>query len=449
MRTSWDDTIAAVATPQGRGGVGVIRVSGPTVESLLIPLLGKAPKPREATFCGFRDASGQALDQGIALYFPAPRSFTGESTLELHAHGNPVLLDLILARLFELGCRPARAGEFSERAFLNNKMDLAQAEAVADLINAETAQGVRAASRSLEGEFSREIHALVEACIGLRQYVEAAIDFTDEDIDFLSASGVREQVRDLLDRLDRILVLSKQGALLREGMTLVLAGKPNAGKSSLLNCLSGRDAAIVTEIAGTTRDTLREHIELDGIPLHIIDTAGLRLETSDVVEEEGIRRARAAFEKADLILIVVDDRHPEDLEELLSGLPEDIERVIIRNKIDLTGNEEGTFDQGAGHEIRLSLRTGQGVEALKQLLIGLIRQEPFAEGLYMARRRHIEAIEAARDEALMAEAELKNGGSELVAEHLRVVQAQLSTITGAFSSDDLLGRIFSSFCIGK
>lgn len=449
MRASWDDTIAAVATPPGRGGVGVIRVSGPSVESLLPALIGKMPQPREAVFCAFKDASGRTLDQGIALYFQNPRSFTGESVLELHAHGNPILLDLILSRLFELGCRAARPGEFSERAFLNNKIDLAQAEAIADLINAETAQGVKAATRSLDGDFSREIHALVEACIQLRLYVEAAIDFTDEEIDFLSEAGVLDQIRDLRERLDAIIKLSKQGSLLREGMTLVLAGKPNAGKSSLLNRLSGRDAAIVTAIAGTTRDTLKEHIELEGIPLHIIDTAGIRTEATDAVEEEGIRRARAALDHADLILIVVDDRVPEDLDELTNGLPQGPVRLIIRNKIDLTGNAEGIVGNSKDHEIRLSLKTGQGVETLRQKIVSLVRQEPVAEGVYMARRRHIEALEATRTEIRMAEEALMTRGAELVAEHLRIAQTHLSDITGEFSTDDLLGRIFSSFCIGK
>lgn len=449
MRSSWEDTIAAVATPPGRGGVGVIRVSGPKVESLFTPLLGKKPAPREALFSAFWNADGERLDQGIALYFPGPRSYTGESVLELHAHGNPVLLDLILARLFELGCRPARPGEFTERAFLNNKIDLAQAEAVADLIDAETDQGVRAATRSLEGEFSKRIHALVEACIQLRLFVEAAIDFTDEDIDFLSDAGVEEQIRGLKANLESVLSASRQGALLREGMTLVLAGKPNAGKSSLLNHLSGRESAIVTPIAGTTRDTLREHIELEGIPLHVIDTAGLRMETEDPIEKEGIRRAREAFEKADQIVIVVDDRHPEDLIEITQDLPEGCSYLVVRNKIDLSGNLAGVLETPMGIELRLSLKTGAGVEELKNHLLTHSSSSQAGEGLFMARRRHLDALMEAQEEIELGENALKGHQPELLAEHLRAAQGHLSEITGAFSSDDLLGRIFSSFCIGK
>lgn len=450
MKSSWGDTIAAIATPTGRGGIGVIRVSGPNVESLLEPLLGKKPAPREALFSAFRDAGGEPLDQGIALYFPGPRSFTGESMLELHAHGNPVLLDLILARLFALGCRPARPGEFTERAFLNNKIDLAQAEAVADLINAETARGVRAAARSLDGEFSKRIHALVECCIQLRLYVEAAIDFTDEDIDFLSEAGVEGQLLSLRATLDGVLDASKVGALLREGMTLVLAGKPNAGKSSLLNLLCGRESAIVTPIAGTTRDTLKEHIELDGIPLHIIDTAGLRIDTDDPIEKEGIRRARAALESADQILLIVDDRHPEDLIEITQELPEGRDYLIVRNKIDLSGSLPGVSASVLGDEIRISLKTGQGVSALKARLLSSIAVEGEANsGQFMARRRHLNAIEEAAEEIVQAIAVLHAKRPELLAEHLRNAQSSLSKITGEFSSDDLLGRIFSSFCIGK
>ena len=449
MRTSWEDTIAAVATCPGRGGVGVIRVSGSRVETLLEPLLGKRPAPREAVYTTFWNADGERLDQGIALYFPEPKSYTGESTLELHAHGNPVLLDLILARLFELGCRPARPGEFTERAFLNNKIDLAQAEAVADLIDAETHEGVRAATRSLDGEFSKRIHALVEACIQLRLFVEAAIDFTDEDIDFLSDASVEGQLSALQADLASVLLASQQGALLREGMTLALAGKPNAGKSSLLNLLSGRESAIVTPIAGTTRDTLRESIVLEGIPLHVIDTAGLRVETADPIEQEGIRRARKAFENADHIVIVVDDRYPEDLIEITQDLPQGKPRLIVRNKIDLSGNTPSLLETPDGFEIRLSLKTSEGVENLKSHLLAQTPCSPGGEGVFMARRRHLEALTAAQEELSQAAFALNNHQPELVAEHLLVAQNHFSEITGAFTSDDLLGRIFSSFCIGK
>ena len=449
MRSSWEDTIAAIATPPGRGGVGVIRVSGPGVEEILHPLLRKIPTPRQAHFVSFWDTAGERLDQGIAIYFPGPQSFTGESVLELHAHGNPVLLDLILARLFELGCRPARPGEFTERAFLNNKIDLAQAEAVADLINAETHQGVRAANRSLEGEFSKRIHALVESCIQLRLFVEAAIDFTDEDIDFMSDAGVAAKLQSLNDDLAAVASASRQGALLREGMTIVLAGKPNAGKSSLLNLLAGRESAIVTPIPGTTRDTLREHIELQGIPLHIIDTAGLRNETDDPVEKEGIRRARQAFETADHIVILVDDRYPDDLIEVMKELPEDRSYVVLRNKIDLSGNPAAIAEDGRHIEIRLSLKTGAGIEHLMPYLLRQTDQTPSNEGLFMARRRHLDALLNAQDEIKLSEIAMVRGQFELLAEHLRRAQEHLSEITGEFSSDDLLGRIFSSFCIGK
>lgn len=449
MKSSWEDTIAAVATPPGRGGVGVIRVSGPAVETLLEPLLGSMPAPRKAIFTSFRSADGKRLDQGIALYFPGPQSFTGESVLELHAHGNPVLLDLLLARLFELGCRPARPGEFTERAFLNNKIDLAQAEAVADLINAETHRGVQAATRSLDGEFSKRIHALVEACIQLRLFVEAAIDFTDEDIDFLSDAGVEKKLTDLGSDLDSVLSASRQGALLREGMTLALAGKPNAGKSSLLNLLAGRESAIVTPIAGTTRDSLREHIELEGVPVHIVDTAGLRMDTDDLIEKEGIRRAREAFDKADQIIVVVDDRHPEDLIEITQELPKGRSYLCVRNKIDLSGNAPGVTETAHGIEIRVSVKTQAGIEALKRHLLNQTEQTGTGDGLFMARRRHLDALMGAQKEIALGSASLRNKSPELLAEHLRGAQEHLSEITGEFTSDDLLGRIFSSFCIGK
>lgn len=449
MKSSWEDTIAAVATPSGRGGIGVIRASGPAVENLLEPLLGKRLRPREAVFTPFLDSDGQRIDQGIAVYFPGPRSFTGESILELHGHGNPVLLDLILARLFQLGCRPARPGEFTQRAFLNNKIDLAQAEAVADLINAETLRGVRAASRSLDGEFSKRINTLVESCIQLRLFVEAAIDFTDEDIDFLSEAGLEGQMKGLQTSLQSVLEASRQGALLREGMTLVLAGKPNAGKSSLLNLLSGRDSAIVTPIAGTTRDTLREHVELDGIPLHVIDTAGLRIDTDDPIEKEGIRRARAAFESSDQILIILDDRYPEDLIEIAQGLPKGRPYLIVRNKIDLSGNPPGVKETSEGCEIRISLKTGEGVETLKKKLLASTEAGEASSDHFMARRRHLDALERAAMEIRQGLVALHANRSEILAEHLRNAQASLSEITGEFTSDDLLGRIFSSFCIGK
>lgn len=443
------DTIAAIATPQGRGGIGVIRVTGAKVETIAADLLGQSPRPREALFTSFIGAQGEMLDQGIALYFPAPKSFTGESVLELHAHGNPVLLDMILTRLFELGCRPARPGEFSERAFLNQKIDLAQAEAIADLIEAETSRGVRAASRSLKGEFSERIEHLVESTIALRLHVESAIDFSDEDISFINSPGIENRLSEIKGDLQKLFAASKRGTLLREGMTLVLAGKPNAGKSSLLNRLAGSERAIVTEIPGTTRDLLQERIELEGIPLNVIDTAGLRNQTDDPIEQEGIRRALAAIKDADQVLILVDDRYPEDLEEILKDLPRRMSPLIVRNKIDLSGQSPGLRTTPQGTEIRLSMKTGEGFEHLVRALRSNTLEESLSEGDYMARRRHLEALSLALQEFQEGQKALKDQQLVFVAEHLRAAQLRLSEITGSFSSDDLLGRIFSTFCIGK
>ncbi|HEB98890.1 MAG TPA: tRNA uridine-5-carboxymethylaminomethyl(34) synthesis GTPase MnmE, partial [Thiotrichales bacterium] len=364
------DTIAAVATPPGRGGVGIVRISGPAVPEIARTLLGRLPEPRHAEFHRFRDAGGQVIDEGLALYFPAPRSFTGEDVLELHGHGGPVVMDLLLQRVLALGARAARPGEFSERAFLNGKLDLAQAEAIADLIDSGTAQAARAALRSLEGEFSHRIQALVEALIELRVYVEAAIDFPEEEVDFLAEPEVGQRLTALEQAFDAVQGAARQGRLLREGMTLVIAGRPNAGKSSLLNALAGRESAIVTEIPGTTRDLLREHVQIDGMPLHLIDTAGLR-ETADVVEREGVKRAWAEIERADRILLVIDDREglAEEDRGILARLPEGVPVTLVYNKIDLTGRSpgpaEGEDDRPA---LGLSARTGAGLDALREHL---------------------------------------------------------------------------------
>ncbi|MBA1146648.1 tRNA uridine-5-carboxymethylaminomethyl(34) synthesis GTPase MnmE [Ectothiorhodospiraceae bacterium WFHF3C12] len=443
------DTICAIATPAGRGGIGVVRLSGPATASIARAVLGTPPRPRHAHYAGFRDARGEALDYGIALYFPAPHSFTGEDVLELQGHGGPVVLDALMARLTELGARPARPGEFSERAFLNGKLDLAQAEAIADLIDAGTAAGARAALHSLQGEFSESVHALVEMVTALRVYVEAAIDFPDEEIDFLADSDVGERLAAITDELRRVRHSARQGQLLRDGMNLAIAGVPNAGKSSLLNRLAGFDAAIVTDIAGTTRDTLRERIQIDGMPLHVVDTAGLR-ETEDVIEREGVRRARAAIESADAVLLVVDDARGlgaaerDILAELSAALP----MTVVLNKIDLTGGEPGAATLDGRAAVRVSAATGAGLDALRGHLKALMGYTGEEHGI-IARRRHLDALERAAGHLDAAAAQLGAGAGELLAEELRLAQDALGEITGRISSDELLGRIFSSFCIGK
>jgi len=443
------DTIAAIATPPGRGGVGVVRVSGPGTAALAKAVLGKDLQPRRAYFLPFLDADGSVLDSGLALYFPGPRSFTGEDVLELHGHGSPVVLDLLLRRLLALGARLARPGEFSERAFLNGKIDLAQAEAIADLIDSGTEQAARSAQRSLQGEFSRLVDALVEELIQLRLYVEAAIDFTDEDIDFLGEGEIAAKLAGLSGRLEQIRHTAKQGCVLRDGLTVVIAGRPNAGKSSLLNSLAGREAAIVTEIAGTTRDLLREHIQIDGMPLHIVDTAGLR-EGADAVEREGIRRAREAIGKADLVLLMMDDREPEADEDWLADVPARLPVARVRNKIDLTGRPAGASQTEAGWTVSLSVKTGAGLEALRQHLKQCAGYDSGAGAVFIARRRHLDALARAHEAVASGLRQLQGARApELLAEDLRLAQQALSEITGAFSSDDLLGRIFGSFCIGK
>ena len=442
------DTIAAIATPPGRGGIGVLRISGDAVPEVIAAVLGRNLPPRHAHLGRFLDADGSVLDEGIALYFPAPRSFTGEPVLELHAHGSPVLLDLLLRRVLDLGVRLARPGEFSERAFHNGKIDLAQAEAIADLIDSTTRHAVRSAQRSLQGEFSTRIHDLVEALIQLRLYVEASIDFADEDIDFLSEGHIAEKLRGLSVRLDQIGHSARQGCLLRDGMTVVIAGRPNAGKSSLLNRLAGREAAIVTEIAGTTRDTLREYIQVDGLPLHVVDTAGLR-DGENVVECEGIRRARKEIENADRVLLIIDSRNPEEGEGALASVPDGVPVTRIYNKIDLTGERPGYAEQPAGPAIRLSARTGEGIDLLLRHLKCVMGYDSDAEGVFIARRRHLDALARARTALERAKAQLHAGAAELLAEDLRAAQNALSEITGEFTSDDLLGRIFASFCLGK
>jgi len=444
------DTIAAVATPPGHGGIGVIRVSGTASRDIALDMLGRLPPPRSATYTRFLDVSGEVIDQGIALYFPAPHSFTGEDVLELHGHGGPVVMDLLLQRCLELGARMAVAGEFSQRAFINDKLDLTQAEAIADLIDAESAAAARLASRTLQGLFSKRIEALVEKLIELRLYVESAIDFPEEEIDFLSEGKVQADLEAIIEALGSVQESARSGRLLRDGMTLVIAGRPNAGKSSLLNALSGVDAAIVTEIPGTTRDLLRERISLDGLPLHIIDTAGLR-EGADAVEAEGIRRARAQIEQADRILWVFDDRaDPDHLALDRTALPPKIPLTLVRNKIDLSGGTPGICETELGTEVALSAKSGWGLDLLKEHLKSSIGYRESCEGEFIARRRHLEALERAHQHLRRGtEALSQLCAGELLAEDLRLAQQNLSEITGTFTPDDLLDRIFSAFCIGK
>lgn len=450
------DTIVAQATAPGRGGVGIVRVSGPAAEQVAEIVLGKRPRVRYAEYLPFRDEQGEVLDQGIALLFKAPNSFTGEDVLELQGHGGPVIMDMLVRRILQIkGLRPARPGEFSERAFINDKLDLAQAEAIADLIEASSEQAARSAMHSLQGQFSSKIQQLVESLIRLRIYVEAAIDFPDEEIDFLSDGKVAGDLYAIMGSLDEVRSEAKQGALLREGMKVVIAGRPNAGKSSLLNALAGRESAIVTEIAGTTRDVLREHIHLDGMPLHIIDTAGLR-DTQDKVEQIGIERAWTEIEQADRVLFMVDGTTTDAVDpreiwpEFVDRLPKNIGLTVIRNKADLTGEDLAPSEE-LGHAVyRISAKTELGLPALREHLKACMGFQGNTEGGFMARRRHLDALERAAERLLVAKEQLEVFvAGELVAEELRLAQESLSEITGEFSSDDLLGRIFSSFCIGK
>ncbi|MGA6103376.1 tRNA uridine-5-carboxymethylaminomethyl(34) synthesis GTPase MnmE [Pseudomonas solani] len=450
------ETIAAVATAQGRGGVGIVRVSGPQAARIAQAIAGRQLQPRHAHYGPFRDAAGDTLDEGLALYFPGPNSFTGEDVLELQGHGGPVVLDLLLRRCLELGARQARPGEFSERAFLNDKLDLAQAEAIADLIEASSEQAARNALRSLQGEFSRRVQGLTEKLIQLRIYVEAAIDFPEEEIDFLADGHVLGLLDGVRENLSTVLREAGQGALLREGMTVVIAGRPNAGKSSLLNALAGREAAIVTEIAGTTRDVLREHIHIDGMPLHVVDTAGLR-DTDDHVEKIGVERALKAIEEADRVLLVVDATAAESADpfalwpEFLDSRPDPAKVTLIRNKADLSGDTVDLQTSADGHvTLNLSARSGEGLELLREHLKACMGYEQTAESSFSARRRHLEALRQASSHLEHGRSQLTLAGAgELLAEDLRHAQQALGEITGAFSSDDLLGRIFSSFCIGK
>ena len=450
------ETIVAQATAPGRGSIGILRVSGPLATDVAQAVLGKCPKPRMADYLPFKDADGTILDQGIALYFKSPNSFTGEDVLELQGHGGQVVLDLLLKRILQIdGIRLARPGEFSEQAFLNDKLDLAQAEAIADLIDATSEQAARSALKSLQGEFSKKVNELVDSVIYLRTYVEASIDFPDEEIDFLADGKIEANLRGIINQLEDVRSEAKQGSILREGMKVVIAGRPNAGKSSLLNALAGREAAIVTDIAGTTRDVLREHIHIDGMPLHIIDTAGLR-DATDEVERIGISRAWTEIEQADRIILMLDSSDPESADlstvrsEFLAKLPTTLPVTIVRNKIDLNGEQANESEQGGYQIISLSAQTHDGIQLLRDHLKQTMGFQTGMEGGFLARRRHLDALEKAAEHLQIGLVQLTEfHAGELLAEELRLVQAHLSEITGEFTSDDLLGNIFSSFCIGK
>ena len=440
------DTIAAIATAPGRGGIGVVRVSGAQVPSVALALIGKLPPLRLATLANFIDIDGSVIDQGIVLYFAAPHSFTGEAVLELQGHGGPAVMQRLLARCVEIGARMAQPGEFTRRAYLNDKLDLAQAESVADLIDATSVQAAKSAMRSLQGDFSREIHTLVQGLINLRMLVEATLDFPEEEVDFLEAAQAKEKLTAIREQLQRVLNKAKQGALLREGLHVVLIGQPNVGKSSLLNRLAGDEVAIVTPVAGTTRDIVREEIQIEGISLHIIDTAGLR-ETQDEVEKIGIARTWAAVEKAQLAVVIIDATRGQaaDDKAILSQLPAGLPVLRVYNKIDLI-NETPCPERAEG-AVYLSAKTGAGIEILQDRLLQLAGWQAAEEGVYTARERHLQALYS-------AQLNLETAGErwqqlEFLAEELKLAQNALSSITGEFSADDLLGEIFSRFCIGK
>jgi tRNA modification GTPase len=459
VRKTGTDTICAIATPPGMGGVGIIRVSGPAAPAIARAICGRLPSSRLATYVPFRDANGVSIDHGMVVYFPAPHSFTGEDVLELQGHGGPVVLQMLLRRVMSVGARAARAGEFSERAFLNDKLDLAQAEAIADLVSAGTEAAARAAHRSLSGVFSRRIAELQERLTGIRVFVEAAIDFPTEEIDFLADSVLLERLQETQQSLRSLLAEAHQGRLLHDGLVLAIIGRPNAGKSSLLNVLAGQDSAIVTAIPGTTRDVLREWIDLDGIPVHVADTAGIR-DTTDVIEAEGVRRARQALQSADMVLLIVDVTAAMDEQiELLTELPDPERCILVYNKMDLLEQSPGAWPnpapgpaQGQRYPVgvALSARTGEGVANLKARIRQTLGTTEQAEGGFSARQRHVDALQRAQHHLLEGELRLTQDlAGELLAEELRLAQRALGEITGEVLPDDLLGAIFSSFCIGK
>lgn len=442
------DVIAAIATAPGRGGIGVVRVSGLDLQAIAHAVLGRCPPPRHAAYLDFLDADGTVIDRGIALYFRAPHSYTGEDILELQGHGGTAVMQRLLQRCLDLGARLAEPGEFTRRAYLNDKLDLAQAEAVADLIDASTTQAAQSAIRSLSGEFSRHIHALRDQLVNLRMYVEACLDFPEEEIDFISEGGVAEKLAGVASELESVFAGARQGNLLREGIRVVLIGQPNVGKSSLMNRLAGEEVAIVTPIPGTTRDTIRSEIQIDGVPLHIIDTAGLR-ETGDEVERHGIARTWQAAENAQIALILVDAAHgiTQTEKTILARLAAVSHQVWVHNKIDLTLSPPKIVEQNGATHIHLSAKAGDGIDLLRYHLLRLAGWQAGGEGVYMARERHLRALVEVR--GCLARAADNLGQPELLAEELRLAQEALNEITGEFTADDLLGEIFSRFCIGK
>jgi tRNA modification GTPase len=449
------DTIVAVATPPGRGGVAVVRISGPAVPDIAATLLGALPAARYATFSRWRDTAGELIDIGLALYFPAPHSFTGEAVLELQGHGGDMVVEALVERIVELGARRARAGEFSERAFLNEKIDLAQAEAIADLVDAGSRRAAQAAMRSLQGEFSGAVNATRAALVALRVYVEAAIDFPEEEIDFLASAELRERLEDVQQRLARVLAAAERGAVLSQGICIAIAGRPNAGKSTLMNRLAGHDVAIVTPVAGTTRDLLRERIEVDGVPVELIDTAGLRDETRDAIEAEGMRRAREAIGSADHVLFVIDaaeDPRGESFAAERDALPEGVPVTLVMNKCDLPAAKAADAAlpvAGASRSVAISATTGQGLPELRVLLVGAAGHSDAGPGAFSARARHVHALRRATGHLAFASTHLESKQGELAAVDLRNAQKELGEVVGDVTSDELLGHIFGSFCIGK
>lgn len=446
------DTICAVATPPGVGGIGVVRLSGPASAAIATTICGVLPPPRHATFVSFKDKSGHTIDQGLLLYFKAPASFTGEDVIEMQAHGGTQVLNMLMRRALELGSRTARPGEFSERAFLNDKLDLTQAEAIADLVESGSEAAARAAQRSLSGEFSRQIAALQQQLTGLRVHVEATIDFPDEEIDFLANGEVQQRLDSALQALRDLMSATRQGQILRDGICMAIIGRPNVGKSSLLNALSGQDRAIVTEIPGTTRDLLRESIEIDGIPVHLVDTAGIR-NTEDRIEAEGVRRAREALAGADLVLLVVDQM--ADIAEqltLMQELPDQQRLIVVFNKQDL---QLADWDDNAlrasvkANSLSISAKTGIGLQQLRNMVRAQVGATEQPEGLFSARQRHVDALRRAEHHLERGKQRLQFDSAEILAEELRQAQKALSEITGDVLPDDLLGAIFASFCIGK
>lgn len=446
--TPRDDTIAAVATPPGTGGVGVIRVSGSLAHTIAQKLTGKNLQPRQVRFSAFADANGQTLDRGLCLYFKAPASFTGEDVLELHAHGSPIVLDLLLKRIHALGARPARPGEFSERAFLNGKLDLVQAEAIADLIASGSAAAARAAMRSLDGAFSQQVNDVFDALVRFRAWLEGALDFPEEEIDFLSEPQLMRDLIALQNRVTQLLAATRSGVVLRDGLHVVIVGRPNAGKSSLLNVLAQSERAIVTPVAGTTRDVLRETVQLDGVSLTLVDTAGLRA-SEDEIEREGIRRARAELQRADVAILVTQSTHANEDAELLDVCAAGAVRLVVHNKIDLSG-ETARIERVANiAHIYVSAQRGDGLNDLRAELSRLAMPGDTSQGTFSARSRHVQALENVAQHLHAAIAQLEHAAGELVAEELRQAQTSLGEITGVYSSEDLLGAIFSTFCIGK